>query len=70
MAAFDDLSTELLLGVAQCLESDRQTLLCLSCVNKRMRNVATQVLARKVDIDIESRNGGQVFPFLPYWMIF
>ena len=60
MAALNDLTDELMLGILGLLANDRSNLRSLCYVNKRFGSLAVHELARNVKIDVQSHNEGML----------
>lgn len=59
MALLQELTDELLVEIVRCSACNKTTLLNLATVNKKFSEIATQILAHDVSIDVNPQDQGE-----------
>lgn len=59
MAVLKDLTDEILVEVVKFLACDKTTLHSLATVNEKLNGLATQILARDLDIYVQTKDQGK-----------
>lgn len=59
MALLRDLSDEILVDILEFLTCDKATLCTLATVNKKFDGLATQLLARNIDVQVQTQDEGE-----------